>query len=192
VDLRATAEFIQESKFYGPNGLKGYEVNGERAYLVPADELDTLLKWAVAIPKGGRSEPTEGKDLPRKPTLEDLRACWYAPGDYMIRCLDCKQQFTDCDKRAARCYSCAVSMFHKAEATHAQILREGPEGVSQGDRALADAVRGQSDKMLDMIERNADYVDGDSVRSLISIIRELRARQHARQHAQAPENGGAA
>lgn len=31
----------------------------------------------------------------------------YAPGNYIIKCWDCKQDRWDCDKRAARCKECA-------------------------------------------------------------------------------------
>ena len=40
--------------------------------------------------------------------LERLRIGGWAPGNYMITCVDCKKVATDCDKRAISCKPCAV------------------------------------------------------------------------------------
>lgn len=40
--------------------------------------------------------------------LPDLRDWGYAPGNYSIYCADC-QNVTVADKRAIRCYSCALA-----------------------------------------------------------------------------------
>jgi hypothetical protein len=59
--IREAAEAIQDSKVYGPNGTKGWEINSERAYLVPADEMDTILSALLgeAPPKAEQSPDLE-------------------------------------------------------------------------------------------------------------------------------------
>jgi len=61
----------------------------------------------------------------KEPAPEGFEEWWhlrdhgYAPGNYIIRCLDCKQQCWDCDKRAARCRPCAEKR-HAAETGDGQ------------------------------------------------------------------------
>lgn len=43
----------------------------------------------------------------REPADPVLLAYGYAPGNYMIKCIDCGATPIDCDKRAARCKQCA-------------------------------------------------------------------------------------
>jgi hypothetical protein len=44
----------------------------------------------------------------RDETLAALRTVGFAPGGYMGKCLDCQQTMCDVDKRAMRCFECAV------------------------------------------------------------------------------------
>jgi hypothetical protein len=37
----------------------------------------------------------------------------YAPGGYMVACIDCQKTFCDLDKRAWRCYTCAIEKYAK-------------------------------------------------------------------------------
>jgi hypothetical protein len=68
--------------------------------------------------------PTEG------PTDDQLRACWYAPGEYMLTCRDCEKLVQGVDKRAARCRPCAVTLYHKSLADF-----EGSDKTQEGDKA---------------------------------------------------------
>lgn len=49
---------------------------------------------------------SEVRSLPRPPST-DLTDYGFAPGGYIIRCVDCKSQVWGCDKRAAVCKPCA-------------------------------------------------------------------------------------
>lgn len=42
----------------------------------------------------------------------------YAPGGYIIKCFDCKEQSWDCDKRALRCKECAQKRLNESLAMY--------------------------------------------------------------------------
>lgn len=76
------------------------------------------FKEAIAFRDRLRAAQKAGE--PRELTLHDFG---YAPGNYSIKCLDCGQEALWCDKRAARCKTCAE-----------QAMRENrTNAVSEGD-----------------------------------------------------------
>ncbi|SFF17190.1 hypothetical protein [Methylobacterium sp. yr596] len=81
------------------------------------------------------------------PTLEQLRPFGYAPGGYTMKCPACQGQVHGVDKRAWRCWQCAVNAFRaeeakppavrEAEQMHATLDRLTMLRAFQGARRLA-------------------------------------------------------
>ena len=53
-------------------------------------------------------------DLPPLPEWQHLKQCGYAPGNYMNRCVACRQVVCDLDRRATTCRACAEHAYARA------------------------------------------------------------------------------
>lgn len=76
------------------------------------------------------------------PTAEQLKPFGYAPGGYEMKCPVCRAPAYNVDKRAMRCWQCAVNAFRAAEvkaADTAKLMGTVP-GQEDAERALSIAL----------------------------------------------------
>lgn len=76
------------------------------------------------------------------PTVEQLKPFGYAPGGYQMKCAICKTIAYDVDKRALRCWQCAVNSFraHEIEAVAQAKRMQTVDGQEEAERALGIAI----------------------------------------------------
>lgn len=104
-----------------------------------------------------------------QPTAKQLMPFGYAAGGYQIKCPACKNVAYDLDKRAFRCWQCAVNAFRAAEVKASVVSEDAPRVIGRDD--IVDRLR----KAYGFLRDEGHFVSADTCLVALTEIQRLRA-----------------
>lgn len=120
---------------------------------------------AASIPRADQRPFLKSQDIP----LERLLPFGYAPGGYTMKCPVCCAQTYDVDKRAFRCWQCAVNAFRFAQVKAASVNEVASRSIGRDD--IVDRLR----KAYGFLRDEGHFVSADACLVALTEIQTLRA-----------------
>lgn len=111
-----------------------------------------------------RFDPLRSQDI----TAEQLLPFGYAAGHYTMKCPVCRAQSYDVDKRAFRCWQCAVNAFRAAEVRASAASEDAPRVIGRDD--VVDRLR----KAYGFLRDEGHFVSADACLVALTEIKTLR------------------